>query len=442
MKNIKLILIAFLFMVMNMNAQTENAQNISLKQAIEIGLQNRYDTKANQLNIDIANNSTKKAKKEWLPDISATTNLKYNTQLQKMVFPSESVGSSNSNNYITTGTKNESSFSLDLTQNIFKPGLNTNIKIAKEEALLEKERNIEKETDIKLKISEIYLNTLLKSLQLKLANATTERYLQYFKITEDKFRLGVVTENDLIKTKLDYENSKITSLEASQNYDLSLAQLRYHINIGKNQQIILTDSIETLENEYATQELNLTSMERTEIKQLHIQANIYSLELRKSKQYFLPTISFFANYSTQFQGENFNYGQSIYWSPYNNIGVKLILPITGNFKNYNTIKEKQLKIQQNQFQLLQKQADITYDAENNKTELLNTLKLIASSKNNIDLSKKVFNTQLNTYKLGTVTYNSILDTESSLNTAEQNYIKAVYNYLIAKVNYEKSIGAL
>ena len=50
MKNIKLILIAFLFMAMNMNAQNEKVQNISLKQAIEIGLQNRYDVKANQLN--------------------------------------------------------------------------------------------------------------------------------------------------------------------------------------------------------------------------------------------------------------------------------------------------------------------------------------------------------------------------------------------------------
>jgi outer membrane protein len=37
-------------------------------------------------------------------------------------------------------------------------------------------------------------------------------------------------------------------------------------------------------------------------------------------------------------------------------------------------------------------------------------------------------------------YSSLLDTEKTLNTAEQNYIKAMYDYLMAKISYDKALG--
>jgi outer membrane protein TolC len=44
--------------------------------------------------------------------------------------------------------------------------------------------------------------------------------------------------------------------------------------------------------------------------------------------------------------------------------------------------------------------------------------------------------------LGVFRYSDLLDTEKSLSNAEQNYIKAVYDYLIAQLQYEKAVGAL
>ena len=71
-------------------------------------LKNRFDAQANKINVDLANNTVEKSKKEWLPDINATGDIRYNTQLQTMVFPD---GFGNGvNTVIAMGTKNNTLF--------------------------------------------------------------------------------------------------------------------------------------------------------------------------------------------------------------------------------------------------------------------------------------------------------------------------------------------
>ena len=74
----------------------------------------------------------------------------------------------------------------------------------------------------------------------------TERYVQYYELAERKHSLGILIENDLLKTKLDYKNAKISDSEAQQNYNLAVLQLKYQLNISSEQQIGLTDSVASL----------------------------------------------------------------------------------------------------------------------------------------------------------------------------------------------------
>ena len=246
-------------------------------------------------------------------------------------------------------------------------------------------------------------------------------------------------ENDYLKSQLDYENAKHSELKTKQNYDLAMMQLKFQLNIDNATTLILSDSIESIQNQETSIEAD--NVERTELKQLDLQYNSDELNLRKSRYYSLPTISLTANYSNQFQAENFNYTQNE-WSPFNYVGVKFSLPITGNLKNRNTKNEYCLKMTQAKFTLKQKQQEINTEILQYRVELENAEKSIVESKNNLLLSEKVHQSQLNTYRLGTASYSSLLDTECSLVTSEQNYIEAVYNFLLARINYEKAIGKL
>jgi outer membrane protein len=95
---------------------------------------------------------------------------------------------------------------------------------------------------------------------------------------------------------------------------------------------------------------------------------------------------------------------------------------------------------QTDLDIKQRTADINYEIQKTSTELSNALKNMQTTKSNYDLSKVIYGNEKQQYNLGSLLYSNLLDTERSLSAAEQNYIKAVYDYLIANINYQKAIG--
>jgi len=418
--------------------QTASNLSVSLKQAIDVGLKNRYDVQAQKYNVAVANNSISKTKKEWVPDVSGSAMARYNPQIQATYIPGGFF--SPNPGLVALGAKSVSVFGLDLNQNIFKPAITTDVKIAKNNLAIQQEKNKQAENNIKEEIIKSYLNVLLKELQAKISANDEQRYKEYLEVAEGKFKVGTLIENDYLKAKLDYENAKLETAKAKQSYSLTVENIKYQINVPVETQLQLTDSLNSL---FVASEQLATkgdASNRTEIKQLILQQEANKLWVSKNRQNALPSLGFFANYSQQFTYTNFDYGLHQWWSPFNYLGLKLSVPITSNFKNYNSIQEYKFKSQQTDLTLKQKTADINYEIQKTSTELNNASKNMQTTKSNYELSQVIYQNQKQQYKIGSLLYSSLLDTDRTLSTTEQNYIKAVYDYLLATVNYQKALG--
>jgi outer membrane protein TolC len=414
---------------------------IGVFQAIDLGLKNRYDIQANKYNLSIADNQVKKIKKEWIPDISGSGNMRYSPQLQSTYIPGGFFGGPNSPpQLVALGAKSTSVFGLDLNQPIFRPAITTDVKIAKNNLAIEQERNKQDENTIKEQIAFAYLNVLLKDLQSKIAIDDEQRYKEYAQVAEGKLKLGTLIENDYLKAKLDYENAKVETLKAKQNLQLALDNVKYQINVPVETQLVLSDTLNSPNLTMSQLPTKGDANNRSEIKQLVLQQQGNKLEISKTRQNALPSLAFFANYSKQFTYTNLDYGLSQWWSPFNYLGLRLNVPITSNFKNHNTIQEHKIKSLQTDLDLKQKTADVNYEIQKTTTELSNAVQNMQTTKNNYDLSKVIYENQKQQYNLGSLQYSNLLDTDRSLNTTEQNYIKAVYDYLLANINYQKAIG--
>jgi len=437
----KKIIILLLFIAsVSAYAQQQAANNLSLgvQQALDMGLKNRYDVQSKKYNLAIADNKVNKSKKEWIPDISGSGNARYSPQLQGTYIPGGFFGANPE--IVALGAKSTAIFGLDLNQNIYKPGITTDVKLAKNSLALEQEKNKQDENTIREQIAFAYLNVLLRDLQNKIAGNDEQRYKEYAEVAEGKYKTGTLIENDYLKAKLDYENAKVETLKAKQNYDLALDNVKYQINVPVETQLTLSDTLNSPNLTMSQLPTKGDASNRTEIKQLILQQEANKLEVNKNRQNALPSLAFFANYSKQFTYTNLDYGLSKWWTPFNYLGVRLSVPITANFKNYNSIKEYRFKSMQTDLDIKQRTADINYEIQKTSTELSNSLKNMQTTKSNYDLSKIIYTNQKQQYNLGSLLYGNLLDTERSLSAAEQNYIKAVYDYLIANINYQKAIG--
>lgn len=415
---------------------------LSLDQALQLGLSNRFDIKGNHINTDIATNRFLKTRKELLPDLSVNTKLIYNGQIQPSIIPAGYLGFTEPRK-IAIGMKNNTSFSLDLNYVIYKPGLYTDLRIASNNILLEKERNSNSDMNVRIEIAEAYDNVLLKSFQYRIARETENRYEEYYDLTKGKYTSGVILESDMLLAELDYKNAMAVTEKQKQDYVLSIKNLKYKINLPDQTQVILTDSLSSGNEEEITDVLPAdASINRSEIRQIKIEQAGIDLQLKKTKQNYLPSLSIVANYTQFFQGPGFNYSNNFYWAPVNYVGVKLSLPIAGSVKNINSAREYKLKSTQSDFMLKQETADIQYEIRESFARLSNAKLNLKMTRNNYMLSQKVCELKKQQYNSGSFSYESLLGTEKSLSTAEQEYISAVYNYLFAKISYQKATGTV
>lgn len=436
MKQIIFLVASFLPLITYAQQQSSPVP-ISLQQAMDLAIKNRYDIQANKYNITLATNQVDKTKKEWVPDISASGNIRYSPQVQSTYIPGGFVGSAPA--LVSFGAKNITVFGLDLNQPIYNPGLHADLKIAQKQLEIASEKNKQDENNIREQVAQSYLNVLLRNLQRKISGDDQQRFKEYEEVAAGKLKLGTLIENDYLKARLDYENAKIQTTNAEQNYILAVEHFNYQLNVPAETRFTLTDTLNEGEFPVLLQD-TAAVFNRTEIRQLTLQQQNEHLQLAKARQYALPTVSAYANYSQQFSYDNFNYSLGQWWSPFSYVGLKVSVPITGNLKNSRTIKQHQLESLQTDLDLKQKTADIDYEIKKAISELNNAKGNMEAAKNNYELSRVIYENQKQQYNLGTLLYSDLLNTDRSLNTTEQNYIKAVYDFLVAQINYQKAIG--
>ena len=438
----KIMLSVFLGIACSVHAQINHKIIVTLKEAMDLGVKNRYDMQANQYNIDLAKNDILKSKKVWIPDIEAQGQIQYNTQLQSTLIPGGFLGSSKPQ-LLAMGAKNASIFGLSLKQPVFQPGINSNIKLAKNQQELAQEKNRQSEIEIKIQIATAYFNVLLKRLQREIASNEEKRYREYMQLAEGKYQHGDLIENDYLRAKLNHENAKVQVQTVTQDYNLSLDKLKNEINIPAETQLVLADSLndDDIIRQNTANAFNRAES-RTEIKQLKIKQSGNKLSLEKMRRNALPTLSFVANYSQQFLYDDFSYFKNEWWKPFSYVGLQLSIPITSNLKNKNNIREEQFKIAQTNLELKQTQSDIHFEIQKALTDVANAQQNVQSTKSNYNLSQTIYKNQQQQFALGAFQFSDLLDTEKSLHTAEQNYVQSVYDYLVAKISYEKAIGTL
>ena len=422
-----------------------NAQNrlkLSLQEAIDLGLKSRWEVQTQLLNIQLAENTVKKNEDQWLPILDGSGNVRYNTQLQESVLPEGTFGSTATGDVrIAFGTRVNTNFSVDATQNIYNPSLNQEIKISKMTVAFENEVVKQTATQIKLNIAEAYYAVLFRQAERAILEKNLARAQIYLDVWTGKLALGTVQENDVGKVKLDYQNVAIKLKRAEQNLELSINNLYKNLNISALKEIELTDSLNTKEiGEEPNADFSSTINARSEIKQLVMTNDLNQLRYDKAALGKQPTVTAYANYSLLYQSDGFNFFEKNTWSPFNYLGVKLAVPILDQHET--ALEKSEYKIRQeiglNNWN--SQKTEVLYELQNAKTMLKNAQLNLEYAQDNYRLAEQVFKVNQQKYALGGLLYNDLLDTEKSLSEAENNILSNTYDLLIAKVRWQRAKG--
>ncbi|MBB6270107.1 outer membrane protein TolC [Pedobacter cryoconitis] len=433
----KPILILFIFITIACHVQAAtDTLSLSRNEAIKIGLQNRFDVKANAYDVKIADSKIIQAKNNWFPEINGTANLKYSPQLQNSVIPGGVLPGFDQSQLIPLTVKSESVFGLILSQPVFNIGLINEIKFSQINLAIQKEKNRAEKINISLQISQAYLNVQLRDLQKRVAADIATRNAEYAMIAEGMYKHGSLIENYYLRAILDRDNAKQIQKQTEQDYELSLMELYYQLNIPRGTNVHISDSLDGAEADMNSfQDL---SDERTELRQLKLRQQEDQLALKNVNQSVMPSVYLGANYSQQFLSNRFNYGDGRWWSPFSYVTLNMNVPLSAHLKIKGKKREFKERIVQNELLLEQKKSDINYEIQQARTSFSNAVLNMRSTKSSYELSRTIFHNQQKQYKLGAFAYSELIDTEKTLSVTERNYIQSAYELMLARIKLQKA----
>jgi outer membrane protein TolC len=240
---------------------------------------------------------------------------------------------------------------------------------------------------------------------------------------------------------LTLSNMKIQSENMNRMTEVAHLYLKLILGISLEESLILTDSLPALLAQNQSLELQEPNLEsRLEFQLSETQVQLSKLDLRRYQSQFLPSVSAFGSYSKNAFRDEFNFFDEGNWYPTQVIGLKATMNLFDGFSRIAKVQQAKIKFEQaknNQAQVSESLNLAHKVALSNYLTTFNTQKQKAES---LELSKKIYLKTMAKYREGLVSSIELSQSGADYSQAQADNAQAIYNLLIAKTNYNRSVG--
>ncbi len=423
-------------------AQSEAVEHrLSVKQAVDYAAKNNVQVKNALLDIQIQQEVNREVASAALPTISASGSFTDNLKLQTTLLPGELVGQPGTFVPVTFGTKYITSGSLDASQLLFDGQVFIGLK-ARRTSLLWKQKNAEiTEESIRANVYKIYYQLVLSKTQIALLDANIAL------IEKLKHDAGVMYENGFAeKLDVDKNDVQLTNLQTEKEKVLvSVANgyngLKVLLGMPVKDKLILTDSLSDEQiRSNVLQDAVYSYEDRRDFQYLLLSRRLNDYNVKRYQYSKLPTLSVAANYNKQLQENNFRFDGNWFTASY--VALRLSVPIFKGFGNNARINQAKLAVQQSNNQLENMKMSIDNEVEAAKNNFKTAIAIMDYQKKNMALAENVYNQTKKKYEVGTGSQTEINTAQTDLKTAQTNYVSALYDAAVAKIDFLKAIGKL
>lgn len=435
------------FLTAGLKAQEkERKTSFSLQEAIDFALVHNQ----NYLNAELDVKSAEYRNKEFigigLPQISASADLKDYLSIPTSLIPAEFFGGAPGTFIpVKFGTKFNASYGVSISQIVFNSDYIVGLDAAKELVLLS-EKNLQRnKVETHAVITKAYYGSIISKERLQIIDANIERIKKLFDDTKALNATGFAEKLDVDRIELTYNNLLAEKEKLERIVGLAETLLKYQMGYDLQSPILLTDKInadlmidmQTLEQEKINYEL------RPEYGILQSQRNINAIELRSKKGQYLPTLMAYGSFQNQAQRTQFDiFDIDQPWFRIGLIGATLNVPIFNGGSKHYRIQQSKLNLQKSTNSLTFLERSIDVEVANANMQFKNAFVALETQRKNKDLAKSIYDTSKIKYETGVGSNLDVIYAQAAYREAEINFLSAVYDLLVAQVDYLKAKGTL
>ncbi len=433
--------ICFLYAPHTANAQ----ETMTLKQCVDKALQQSLQLTSDGYDLEKTKAYVQQQYSVLLPNISGSGSYQYAFQVNTSVIPSDAFGGpAGTYSAVKFGVPQSKSAAVTLNQNIFDPGVFIALKAAKLAVNLNQLQITGSKEDLVYNVSASYYNIQSLIKQIELSKQTLANTEQLLSSTQDQLKAGLATQTDVDRLTVTRDNDKANIQSEENSKDKYYNLLKTLMNIPLNTDIAVLPFAGNEAEAVLLQMPSFDGTTKTNYLELIQNVKISKLEQQNIKAGYLPTLSLNGAYGL--------YGYSTSANPFNTInnkfypnsyvGLKLSIPIFDGFSIKYQAKQKYFEMKKYEVQAEQTIQQNNKDLADAYADLKSNFITYENQQRNLLLAQKVMKDVNDQYKSGLVKVSDYINTNTDLQTAQNNFVNALINIKQAELNLKKAEGTL
>lgn len=330
---------------------------------------------------------------------------------------------------------------LQVQQIIFDPSVVVGLEARESLNKLAKLNTKRSEEELRINISKAYYNCVIAQKRSDLLNENIALISKMKNTTQKLYDAGFAEKIDVLRLTVQENNLLTEKTKINNLIEVSYYLLKFQMGMPLTNGIKLTDD---LNNEAIKGDLLLANTvdynQRTEMQLLQTGVELNRLDYKRYEKSWLPTIAGVGSFGYNSQMKRLKEIVTLPYYPTGALGLSINMPIYGGGQRQAKMKQAELKIKQNEYDIQNFQQAMDFEVSNARTALRNSVLTLDNQNANIALAEKVYDIAQKKYKEGLGTNIEIIQAQTALKEAQTNYFNSMYDAMIAKIDLRKALG--
>ncbi len=415
---------------------------LSLDEAVATGLQKNRMLEIARLEHELAGAHVREAWSDVLPQLSTAFDYTRTLQPSVVYFP-DFQGDPLMMKMYEISSDNAMSASLSLSQKLFDARAIAGIRASSVVRDISREALREARTDVVTRVKTAYYNVLISDEQVAMLEQSLVRWEKALDDSRALFSQGVAADIDTLKAFLSVENIRPDLIQASSRAAVARTELNNIIGVDPMATVTLSDSLvyhreTTFQDVDAAYQQALES--RPDVRQLELQAEAEGYNVSAARAEGYPAVTAFGQLQTQTQFDDGNTLDDTDWPVSSSVGVQVSMPLFTGFGISARVEQAKIGRMQTMTRLEDLKATIRAEVQTRLLKLDESRLRIEVQERTIETAERSYEITRLRYREGVGSQLELADAELQLNKAKTNYLQAVYDYLIACIEFEKTTG--
>lgn len=445
-----IIVLCLLFVALSTFARESAANRFTLQECLTYAFEHNENIIIANLEIDASKAKTGEYLSAGFPQIDAMASVNKNFILRKAFLPKKFMDPTAPEGEfveIAFGTPYDGDLGISLSQMIFNGSYFVGIKASKTFQELSRKDHIKSKIDVAESVTKAYYSVLVSQMSLETIESNYQRLDSLVRETSIMQENGFVELLDLNRTKVEYNNIKTQKSNAERAVEISTVLLKFQMGMAVSEEIEIADKISDLQfNVEDELKMSFNHQRRIEYSILETNTQLAELNMKNNKSQYLPSIDLFFSWGMNAGVSEFStlneFDNRMVWPTYQLAGLTFKLPVFDGLYKAKKIQQNKIKLKQLGYQRNMLENAIEMEVNQMRKTLVMNLNLLQSQEENSKLAESVYNQTKIKYQEGMGTNLEVIEADNAFKQAQSNYFNALYDALIAHVDYQKSLGIL